>query len=372
MPAPVYIIGDNIITPLGTTTEENFEAISNGVSGIRMHTNNPIGDFYASVLDKDMFLPDESLTHLESLFIRSIQQACQSAGIDATDSDNLYIFSSTKGNIELLQKQAKLSAFLHLDQMAKAVTTHLRYTGTPLIVSNACISGVQAIGMAYTLLQQGKYKRAIVTGGDLFSFFVLAGFYSLQAISPFPCTPFDKKRAGISLGEGCGTIILTREPKLTSIQITTVASSNDANHISGPSRTGDGLALAIQSVLQTTGKDPEDIQFINAHGTGTIYNDEMESLAFQHCGLAQTPVNSLKGYIGHTLGAAGIIETILTARSLQHNQLLTSAGFQETGTSVPLPVITENHTGNYTCALKTASGFGGGNAVLLLEKQVSS
>ncbi|MDJ1472189.1 beta-ketoacyl synthase N-terminal-like domain-containing protein [Xanthocytophaga flava] len=372
MPTPAYIIGDHIITPLGQTTEENFEAISNGVSGIQLHTNTRVGDFYASVLNKETFSNIGSHTYLESLFIQSIQQACHAASIEAEDPDNLYVFSSTKGNIELLQKQTTISSSLHLDQMARSVTTYLHYPGIPLVVSNACISGVQAIGLAYTLLHQGKYKRAIVTGGDLFSFFVLAGFYSLQAISPFPCTPFDKKRAGISLGEGCGTIILTLEPNPTSIQIKAVASSNDANHISGPSRTGDGLALAIQSVLQTTGKDPEDIQFINAHGTGTIYNDEMESLAFQRCGLAQVPVNSLKGYIGHTLGAAGIIETILTARSLQHNQLLTSAGFHETGTSVPLPVITENHTGNYTCALKTASGFGGGNAVLLLEKQVSS
>ena len=112
----------------------------------------------------------------------------------------------------------------------------------------------------------------------------------------------------------------------------------------------------------------QDIDFISAHGTGTNYNDEMESIAFDRLGLNSTPLNSLKGYFGHTLGAAGLIEVISTMKMMENNHLLKSLGFEEAGTTRSINILEENETQEVTTILKTASGFGGGNASLILKK----
>ena len=139
--------------------------------------------------------------------------------------------------------------------------------------------------------------------------------------------------------------------------------------MSGPSRTGEGLASAIAGAIKEAGILPSEIDVISAHGTATLYNDEMEALAFQTRGLGAVPVYSVKGNIGHTLGAAGIIETIYLANSMQQDKLIPSKGFSETGTSVALNIVTEAVSKKLTTGLKTASGFGGGNTALILKKQ---
>ena len=144
--------------------------------------------------------------------------------------------------------------------------------------------------------------------------------------------------------------------------------SNDANHISGPSRTGEELAMAMRQALQEAGKQPAEIDFISAHGTATLYNDEMEAKAFHIMNIAEKPINSMKGYFGHTLGAAGVLETILSAESLKQDQLIASAGFDQIGVSKPLNVIREPSNIKLNTCLKTASGFGGCNAAIVLQK----
>ncbi len=136
-------------------------------------------------------------------------------------------------------------------------------------------------------------------------------------MSKYPCRPFDANRDGLSLGEGAGTIIVSKEKKSDSIRLVCGSSANDANHISGPSRSGEGLFLAGGRVLQKN----QQIDFISAHGTATLYNDDMESHAITRLGLSDVPVNSFKGYFGHTLGAAGVIETILTKHSMINNTI---------------------------------------------------
>ncbi len=175
------------------------------------------------------------------------------------------------------QNDARLS----LHSMGKAITTHFQNPNDPVVVSNACISGISAMILGKNILDEGEYEQVIVCGADLLSEFTVAGFNCLHAISPFPCKPFDKGRMGLSPGEGCGVVVLTNQKNSSekSIFISGSATSNDANHISGPSRTGDGLHIAIEKAIKMANINKKDIGFINSHGTATLYNDESEGLA---------------------------------------------------------------------------------------------
>jgi len=214
----------------------------------------------------------------------------------------------------------------------------------------------------------------VVAGGDIVSEFVVSGFQSFQAMSPEPCKPFDRDRTGLSLGEGCGTIILSAFPggeKGELPQVAGAATTNDANHISGPSRTGHELGDAINEAMRQATITPENLGYISAHGTATPFNDEMESKAFEYSGLTEIPVNSFKGYWGHTLGAAGIIESAAALSSMRNGMLYRSDGYENHGVPAPMRVITANTLAPVNACLKTASGFGGCNAAIVFKKQGS-
>jgi 3-oxoacyl-[acyl-carrier-protein] synthase-1 len=220
------------------------------------------------------------------------------------------------------------------------------------------------------LIQSGQYDHAVVAGADVISKFVLSGFQSFQAVSLLPCRPFDAARDGINLGEGAGTIILTSNKNYSSgVNAAGGSVSNDANHISGPSRTGEELYIAIRKALQAAAIAANDIGFISAHGTATIFNDEMEAKAIGLAGLQEIPVNSLKGYYGHTLGAAGLIESIISIQSLKENLVIPTRGFENIGVSQPVNVCAALYKSSARHFLKTASGFGGCNAAMIFSKQ---
>jgi 3-oxoacyl-[acyl-carrier-protein] synthase-1 len=145
-------------------------------------------------------------------------------------------------------------------------------------------------------------------------------------------------------------------------------SINDANHISGPSRTGEGLVQSIESALREAGVSPGSIDYISAHGTATLYNDEMETIAFNRMGLKEVPINSFKGYYGHTLGSAGLLETVIGLESLRQNRLFKSLGYEDAEEERQINVISDNMDHEVDYFLKTASGFGGTNTAVLFEK----
>jgi 3-oxoacyl-[acyl-carrier-protein] synthase I len=155
----------------------------------------------------------------------------------------------------------------------------------------------------------------------------------------------------------------------TTIKVTGGATSNDANHISGPSRTGDGLLLAIEKTLKEGNVAPQGIHYISGHGTATLFNDEMEALAITDAQLAAVPMNSLKSYFGHTLGAAGVIESIIGIHSMQHNTLIGTYQFNKLGVSKPINILKTTQQAKVDTCLKTAAGFGGCNAAVLFQKQ---
>jgi 3-oxoacyl-[acyl-carrier-protein] synthase I len=355
MSKAVYISPLSLVTPLGNTVEEHFDAFQKGLSGIKPVENGGFQETTIPLARRE----EIAANRYDTLLREALEKA--SIKFSTSPGKTAVIVSSTKGNIDLLPGDTFAGT---------QPIIHEFFPGTEVfIISNACISGVIAINTAADYLLAGKYEQVIVIGIDVVSDFVSYGFQSLFALSSEACRPFDKSRNGTSLGEGCGIVLVsTQKPEDFAVLYKGGSSSNDANHISGPSRTGEGLVRSIEKTLKRSSVSTSDIDFISAHGTATVFNDEMESIAFGRTNLDRVPLNSMKGYFGHTLGAAGILETIMSMVSMEQNMLFPSHGFQETGTSVPLNIIQNVESKELNTVLKTASGFGGGNASLILQK----
>lgn len=370
----VYLVADNVYSPLGATTTQNFEHLVNGVSGVRQHDDKALSDdpFFASLFEKVYFQTDEYCTKFEHLLIASLTETLHRVDKNISDKKTVLIISSTKGNISLLETEQagpELDERIALHSSAKKIARHFGFVNEPIIVSHACISGLVAMITGIRLIQSGQYDHAVIAGADVISKFVLSGFQSFQAVSPGLCKPFDADRDGINLGEGAATVILSADkPTGEAIELVSGAISNDANHISGPSRTGEELYYAINKAMNAAGLKPQDIDFISAHGTATVYNDEMEAKAVTLAGLQHVPLNSLKGFYGHTLGASGLIEAIVSAQSLKQNTIIPAKGFSKQGDANQVNVCSQLISKPLNNCLKIASGFGGCNAAIILTK----
>jgi 3-oxoacyl-[acyl-carrier-protein] synthase I len=382
----VYIAAHHILSPLGFDTQSNFEQLKAMQTGIKKWDDKSLSPqpLMAAKIDEreiqNHFSPlsnSKKYTKLEQLLIISIDSALkQNKEINAKAADTLLIISTTKGNIDLLANPAGFDKErVYLSEAAKAVANYFSMTTTPLVVSNACISGILAMIVAKRLLNQKVYNNVIVAGADLLTGFVVSGFQSFKAISENIAKPYDASRDGISLGEAAGTVILTSQKENAFLnaagegfELCGGASSNDANHISGPSRTGDGLLLAINNAIAESEIATNQIDFISGHGTATVFNDEMEALALTDAQLAQVPLHSLKSYFGHTLGAAGIVESVIGLESLNQNTLIGTYNYAECGTSKPVNVIPVTQSKQINVFLKTAAGFGGCNAAAVFKK----
>ncbi|OFX41121.1 MAG: hypothetical protein A2X08_04390 [Bacteroidetes bacterium GWA2_32_17] len=378
----VYFIADNIISSLGFTTSENIDAIEKQITGINKISDKTLYQqpFYASQI-KNVFLCNEfsklsdykEYTKFEKMCILSITDAINKIDIEFTTPDTLFILSTTKGNIDLLNLNCCPTVSrerAYLWKTAEIIKNYFNFYNTPIVVSNACISGVIAIITASRLIEQGLYKNIIVCGADILTEFVISGFQSFMALSPQICKPFDINRNGLNLGEGCGTIILSNKPnKENNIIYCAGAITNDANHISGPSRTAEGLSIAINKAIKQSDTNlNENNCFVSAHGTATPYNDEMEAIAFERNKINNFPTVGLKGYFGHTLGAAGVIESIASIHSLKSNIIHSTLGFEEHGVSIPVNIVTKTTEKENEFCIKVASGFGGCNATAIFQK----
>lgn len=366
---PVYHLSSGIFSPYGNTAAAAFKAIANGEIAIRQIEAADGSTFYGSALHTgqlELLRAMQDLSPLEAMCVIAVEDAMRTISIDLQSSNCVFVFSSTKGNIEWLGEREDKYIYLH--HSAATIAGYFKNPNKPVVVSNACISGSMALLTAKRMIDAGKYKHAIVIGADRLTGFVLDGFRSFQAVAPGFCRPFDRDRQGINLGEAAACIVLSNELNETDNPIAILAGgalTNDANHLSGPSRTGAELATAITSAIEEANILPKDIAAISAHGTATIYNDEMESKALNIAGVAHASLHSLKGYIGHTLGAAGVIESIIANMAMQQNTLLASPNYEHIGVPEPVNVQQQTATAHYDYLLKTASGFGGCNAALV-------
>lgn len=366
-----YIIADNIISPLGETSEENYLSVKAGRSGIRAYEpgtcNIPEG-FYASLLFEDF----------ETLALKSAQKAIANAQktmgnaqLELKGKRTAFILSSTKGNIE---------ENISLADSAQKIASQLGIDAKPIVVCNACISGLSALILGNRLIDSGLYDAAIVCGCDTPRQFILSGFQSLKALSPEPCRPFDMERMGLNLGEAAATLILSKNPiQGNSWRMGDGFIRNDAFHISTPSKTADGLYLSLQRTLESFTKEISStckqidmkahLAFINAHGTATLFNDQMESVAIGRAGLSDLPANAYKSFWGHTMGAAGILETIISMKAIDDDTILGTRGFSELGVSGKMNICAENRPTDKKGFIKMLSGFGGCNATIWAAKK---
>lgn len=376
----VYLSYNNIISSLGFSSEQVIDNIHNQVSGVSLIDDKKLFSkpFYSSLIDTDKLETEFSVfeskikyTRLEQMMITSLSNSIKKSGLNISDRVGL-IIATTKGNIDVLDANSSFSKErAYLNELGNQVGSFFGFKNEPIVVSNACVSGILAIAVAKRYISQGVYDHMFVVGGDVVTEFILSGFNSFQAMSDEICRPYCKTRKGINIGEVAASVLITSDKNYLnndSVEVLGEGSCNDANHISGPSRTGEGLFRSIKSALKQAQLSSIEIDYISAHGTATNYNDEMEAIAFNRHNLSTVPLNSLKGYFGHTLGASGLLETIVGMHSLKNNTLYSSLGFQELGVSEPINVIQKTTPKQLNVFLKTASGFGGCNTAILFKK----
>ncbi|MBR6087509.1 MAG: 3-oxoacyl-ACP synthase [Prevotella sp.] len=348
------ILATNILSPLGSTTEANYRAVRQGRTALASHAAGTRGvpfPFCAALFADGE--PD-----FVSLCVESATEALSHAQIDKLRT--VFILSTTKGVIGR-----------NPGDVAKEISLRLGIENEPVVVCNACVSGVAAQVLAHRLLDCGFYDYAVITGADVQGSFIISGFHSLKALSPVPCRPFDIDRSGLNLGEAAATMVAGREDRAVvgedAWHITAGAICNDAYHISNPHPRAEGAYKVLSELL--TQADATELACLSVHGTGTMYNDQMESVAIERAALQHVPLSALKGYYGHTMGAAGLLETILTARALDDGIVLPSKGFEELGVSGKINISAKEITTTHQSFLKIISGFGGVNAGVAVTRK---
>ena len=356
----VVVIGESILSPLGATPAENFAAVRRGESALRRYEGmfGVKEPFVASLMDRERWT-EPGRTFFDSLVIEAARRAVEAAGIDPAGPRTGFVLSTIKGNIEHIDTQD-----VTLAVSARRLVDAFGNPNAAVVVSNACISGLAALLQGRRMLLSGAYDHMVVVGAEVQSRFIVTGFQSLKALSEAPCKPFDATRDGLNLGEAAAAVVLGFGEE--GWELVDGAVRNDANHISGPSRTGEGSYKALRYVLKHT--SPDELAFVNVHGTSTLYNDEMEAIAIDRAGLLDVPVNALKGTFGHTMGAAGILESILSMQAADAGLVLPTRGFSALGVSRPVRVSAEAGKTDKKAFVKLLSGFGGVNGALLFRK----
>lgn len=375
----VFCIGCGLVTPVGNSPSEVLAAVRAGKSAFRLYDGWP-EPYYASLLDRQGF---EGPSFFDHIALRAAREAVLQAGIDVSSPRVGLVLSTIKGNVEKIDSED-----VSLAASARSLADGLGVKSAPVVVSNACISGLAALLQGVRMIRSGAFDHIVVVGAEVQSRFIVTGFQSLKALSQSPCRPFDADREGLNVGEAAAAMVLSaqpvpgnyflgRDPKNqfpgTSTESTHCvweivegAVRNDANHISGPSRTGEGSYNALRYVLE--GVSADELAFVNVHGTATRYNDQMEAIALNRAGLQEVPVNALKGVFGHTMGAAGILESIVSMEACDAGVVLPTRGFSRMGVEPAVNVSALERKKDKKAFVKLLSGFGGVNGALLFRK----
>lgn len=377
---PVYVRAASVVTPMGSDLKQVVDSIMSGKRQVGVHDRPDLDDtaVYASLFPATRntdIANRSSLSRFESLAAEALHAVCPKD--QSYKKEGGMILASTKGNIGDLERVMNHDAdmtSMRMDLSAQKIGSALAFEGLPIVISNACISGLSALLYGTRMIRFGRWQHAWIVGADCISGFIYKGFKSFQALSKGYCRPFSDDRDGINLGEAAAALWLSANPDPdTNEQIVILDGTitNDANHISGPSRTGAELAFAMTNAIQRSGIQPANLAFINAHGTATPFNDLMEANAIEAANLQKLPVFSLKGIFGHTLGAAGILETVICIEALKRNLMLPCTGYSGK-TVAPNIKVSDTPLYNVPMAsfIKTGSGFGGCNAAVVIEKRL--
>lgn len=388
----IVITGMGIIAPLRPFEEKDtfWNALCSGEDAIRQ-TKPPLLDFgrewpmaaiRTSAFHEDVQAEDRA----GFLARKALGTAVADSGLDMSPAEagrTGLVTGTVLGNI--LYKESCMMSAAHsrpamsekgLSDIASGLARVYNLNGPVMTVSTACASGTDAVGIAARKIMNGSADIMFAGGVDVLSDFAIAGFNSLQAITRDRVRPFDKNRDGLALGEGAAFLVLEREQRAHSrgaeiyAGISGYASRADANHLTGPHRDGRGLARAIRSALSESGTSPEEIDYVNAHGTGTVYNDLMETKALKTAfgeSAYRTSISSTKSMLGHSFGAAGVIEAICCILAIRKGIIPPTINFKERDDECDLDytpnTAKEKPVGT---AMSLSAGFGGQNSVIIL------
>lgn len=374
----VLITDVTAVTALGDDLEQLWQALLAGKTGIKPVRHFPVENYtskYAAYIE-NLTLPGSLIkkSRIQILLDRLLEK------MFPVPADSFLITATTKSGIDNLEQLCRGNRTdvkdLLLSNIADNIFQKLKLAAKGININAACASSTIAVSRGASMISSGRANSVLVCCMDIITEFIFSGFSSLKALSPFPCRPFDRSRQGLTPGEGAAAILLMSEDRVKKDNLSPLGkilgwgASNDATHITAPAKDACGLIMAIRQALKNANLKEQDIAAISAHGTGTIYNDLMELTAFKQVfGKHKVPpVYSVKGSIGHTMGAAGGIEIVLGLKALSKKVTPPTVGFSdpEEGAKGLLSSEPKKISGNYL--LTTNSGFGGINAAIILAR----
>jgi len=377
----VYIADATTITALGDGIEALYQGLVNGISGLTDISGYPRFDTSAYQSSWAGLVPDLASNHDPgSLIFALADRLLKNLGPIAPDT--CLITASTKAGIDLLPVFTKnpivLPNGLLVSSIPGYISQKLSLSRPGFNISAACASSTIALAKGAAMIKSGREEAVLVCALDVVSEFVFSGFSAIGAMSPDPAAPFDINRKGLTLGEGAAGVLLMNEKKLRAAQktekitkfaqITGWGVANDACHLTAPARDGAGLKMAISAACQKAKISYRDIRAVNTHGTGTQYNDEMELRVLNDLFDPTIMANSIKGTIGHTLGAAGAIEAALCVKLLENKILPGTRGFTKPSPRARQIISSHARPLENGPILTTNSGFGGINAALIIQE----
>jgi len=345
-----WITGLGLQTPIGSTPDELWDSLLAGRSGaceVRSFDTTPFANHRGCEIDDDS-LPDSSAAESSrgrctELAVRAANLAVDDAGIDRSalvGDDVAIVVGTTMGEVTRFEQDrarhpdreadaADVASLVDrpLDVMARTVAAELGVSGAVVSIPAACAAGTYAVGFAANLVRTGQARLAVAVGCEAFSRLAFVGFSRMRAMSSDECRPFSLGRPGLLLGEGAGAVVVenARDAQRRDApfwgSVSGFGLSCDAFHITAPHQDGQGAAAATRDALRRAGIAPEDVDYVNAHGTGTPLNDKVESLAMRAvfgAHLERLPISSIKALTGHMMGASGAVETIASLLAIRH------------------------------------------------------
>jgi len=399
--ARVVVTGTGIVTSLGAGWKTNAEGFRLGRVGIRAVTLFDVSRQRVKVGGEATLppaLPETLLSAKQAwrldraakLLLLAAHEAWHQSGWRS--SDNLpVVLATTSGGMSFGQdfyRHAIGTPDAHRGQPARVVHYQAQrqalnlcdafgFSGPITIIANACASGANAIGHAWELIRGGHAERVLAGGYDALSHLVFAGFDSLQALSPTRCRPFDERRDGLAIGEGAAVLTLEtlehaqRRGAAILGEIAGYGAATDVHHLTQPHPRGDAAFTTMTAACQSAGVTPEQIGYINAHGTGTPLNDSAEAGAINRWGSKhepKIPVSSTKSGIGHLLGAAGAVEVAVCLMALRGQWVPPTSTLESPDPICAFPIVKRPTDAKLEYALTNSFGFGGANATIILRR----
>jgi 3-oxoacyl-(acyl-carrier-protein) synthase len=379
----VAVIGAGVATPLGLDLDTFWSALCTGVDGISTIERFPVDDLRVGRGGEIKKLRAPRRGRLprcraSALLTLAADDLLARTSLDAEGARVGIVVGTALGGVEegeraLAEGGARAAAAALYDSPAHTLARRLGARGPVLTVSTACASGATALGVAADLLAADAADVVVAGGYDVLCRFVMCGFDALRSLTRERVRPFDRRRSGLLLGEAAALVLMARDtdaPRLRLGRLLGHASSSDGSHIAAPDPEGRGLEHATRGALAAAGVSEEAIDFVSAHGTGTPLNDKIETTVIRRVLGARAdavPVNSIKGALGHTMGAAATLEAIMCLLASRDGVVPGTSGFEEVDPACGLDVRGVARPARARISLSTSLGFGGCNAALVLE-----